>query len=75
MIKGFIFDLDGVLVDTVDYHYASWEKLARQLGFKLQPTIKEKLKGISRMDSLELVLNQYFNIPLLRIFMTQMWLF
>lgn len=58
MIKGFIFDLDGVLVDTVDYHYASWEKLAKQLGFKLQPTIKEKLKGISRMDSLELVLKQ-----------------
>jgi len=58
MIRGFIFDLDGVLVDTVDYHYASWERLSLQLGFKLDPKIKEKLKGISRMDSLNLVLQQ-----------------
>ena len=58
MVKGFIFDLDGVLVDTVEYHYASWEKLANKLGFKLNPSITEKLKGISRMDSLKLVLAQ-----------------
>jgi len=58
MIKGLIFDLDGVLVDTVDYHYASWVKLAKSLGFDLNISIKEKLKGISRMDSLKLVLQQ-----------------
>jgi len=58
MIKGFIFDLDGVLVDTVNYHFASWEKLAQQLDFTLDPSIKESLKGISRMESLKIVLSQ-----------------
>ena len=58
MIQGFIFDLDGVLVDTVEYHYASWQMLAKQLKFKLDDSIKESLKGISRMDSLKIVLKQ-----------------
>lgn len=58
MIKAFIFDLDGVIVDTVQYHYESWVKLASSLGYELNPVIQEKLKGISRMASLELVLAQ-----------------
>jgi beta-phosphoglucomutase len=58
MIKAFIFDLDGVIVDTVGYHYNSWVKLADSLGYKLDSKIKEKLKGISRMASLDLVLSQ-----------------
>jgi len=58
MIKGFIFDLDGVLVDTVDYHFASWKLLAKQLNFNLNNDIIEQLKGISRMDSLKIVLKQ-----------------
>jgi beta-phosphoglucomutase len=58
MIKAFIFDLDGVIVDTVMYHYNSWVKLADKLGFQLNDSITEKLKGISRMASLELVLEQ-----------------
>ncbi|MDA8692987.1 beta-phosphoglucomutase [Saprospiraceae bacterium] len=58
MIKAFIFDLDGVIVDTVGYHYDSWVKLADSLDFKLDSKIKESLKGISRMVSLDLVLAQ-----------------
>mgnify|MGYP000087988461 CR=1 FL=1 len=56
MIKAFIFDLDGVVVDTVGYHFDSWIKLAHSLGFKINDDIKEKLKGINRMTSLDIVL-------------------
>ncbi len=56
MKYGFIYDLDGVLVDTVDFHFDSWKKLANSLGFKIGDNIKESLKGISRMDSLDIVL-------------------
>lgn len=55
-IKGIIFDLDGVLVDTAKYHFRSWIKLSDELGFQLTPAIEERLKGISRMDSLNIVL-------------------
>ncbi len=55
-IKGIIFDLDGVLVDTAKYHFKSWIKLSAELGFELTPVVEEKLKGISRMDSLNIVL-------------------
>lgn len=56
-IKGFIFDLDGVIVDTARYHFMSWKKLAGTLGFDLDDKIEERLKGISRMHSLEIVLD------------------
>lgn len=56
MKHGFIFDLDGVLVDTVEYHFDSWVKLSHSLGFKIDESIKESLKGISRMASLDIVL-------------------
>lgn len=55
-IKACLFDLDGVLVDTAVYHYRAWKKLANQLGFDFTLAQNEKLKGVSRMDSLNLIL-------------------
>ncbi len=54
--KGFIFDLDGVIVDTAKYHYRAWKKLADQLGFKFTHKHNELLKGVSRKRSLEILL-------------------
>ena len=51
-----IFDLDGVIVDTARYHYLAWRRLARELGFDFSPQQNERLKGISRMRSLEILL-------------------
>ena len=51
-----IFDLDGVLVDTAKYHYRAWRRLARQLGFEFTEAENERLKGVSRMRSLEILL-------------------
>lgn len=55
-IKGCIFDLDGVIVDTAVYHYKAWKRLANQLNFDFTEEENEKLKGISRKDSLSLIL-------------------
>ncbi|QTH46302.1 beta-phosphoglucomutase [Cohnella sp. LGH] len=55
-IKGALFDLDGVLVDTAKYHYLAWKQLAEQLGFEFTEADNERLKGVSRMRSLEIVL-------------------
>lgn len=55
-LGGCIFDLDGVIVDTAKYHFLSWNKLARNLGFEITEEDNEQLKGISREDSLEIVL-------------------
>lgn len=52
-----IFDLDGVLVDTADYHYDTWKRVAKELGHSIGDTLVEQLKGISRMSSLDIVLN------------------
>ncbi len=57
MIKACIFDLDGVIVDTAHYHFLAWKRLAHELGFELTPADNEKLKGVSRMKSLEIVLD------------------
>lgn len=57
MIKGFIFDLDGVLVDTAKYHYMAWRRLAQSLGFDFTPEENERLKGVSRMQSLDILLS------------------
>lgn len=51
-----IFDLDGVLVDTAKYHYLAWRELAAKLGFAFSPQQNERLKGVSRMDSLNILL-------------------
>lgn len=55
-IKAFIFDLDGVIVDSAEYHYQAWGQLAMELGIPFDRTHNERLKGVSRMDSLELIL-------------------
>jgi beta-phosphoglucomutase len=55
-MKAAIFDLDGVLVDTAKYHYLAWKRLARELGFDFTETDNERLKGVSRMRSLEILL-------------------
>jgi beta-phosphoglucomutase len=56
IIKACIFDLDGVIVDTAVYHYRAWKRLANELGFDLTEEDNEKLKGVSRVRSLELIL-------------------
>jgi len=56
-IKGCIFDLDGVIVDTAKYHFVAWRKLANDLGFDFTEKENEKLKGVSRVDSLNLILS------------------
>lgn len=56
-IKACIFDLDGVIVDTAVYHYKAWRKLANQLGFDFTEEQNEELKGISRIESLKIILN------------------
>ena len=57
MIKAIIFDLDGVIVDTAHYHYLAWKRLAIELGFDLTLDQNELLKGVSRMRSLEIILD------------------
>lgn len=56
MIKACIFDLDGVLVDTAKYHFLAWKRMAKEIGFDLTESVNEKLKGVSRMRSLEIIL-------------------
>ncbi len=60
-IRACIFDLDGVIVDTAVYHYKAWKRLANELGFDFTEEDNEKLKGVSRMRSLDLVL-QWGNV-------------
>jgi beta-phosphoglucomutase len=55
-IDACLFDLDGVIVDTAKYHYLAWRQLANDLGFDLTMAQNELLKGISRMESLEIIL-------------------
>lgn len=55
-IKACLFDLDGVIVDTAKYHYLAWKRLASGLGFDFSEEDNERLKGISRMDSLNILL-------------------
>ena len=56
-IRACIFDLDGVIVDTAVYHYKAWRRLANQLGFDFTEAQNEELKGISRIESLKIILN------------------
>jgi beta-phosphoglucomutase len=55
-IKAFIFDLDGVITDTAEYHFLAWKALAEDLGITFTREDNEELKGVSRMDSLEKIL-------------------
>ncbi len=54
--KGFIFDLDGVIVDTAKYHFLAWKKLANEIGIDFSIEQNEQLKGVSRVKSLEKIL-------------------
>jgi beta-phosphoglucomutase len=51
-----IFDLDGVIVDTAKYHYIAWKRLAAEFGYDLTESQNEHLKGVSRVQSLNLIL-------------------
>lgn len=55
-IKACIFDLDGVIVDTAKYHFIAWRELAHELGFNFTEKDNERLKGVSRMRSLDILL-------------------
>lgn len=56
MHKGLLFDLDGVIVDTAKYHYLAWKEIAGELGINFTEQDNERLKGVSRMRSFEIVL-------------------
>ncbi|MEG0286515.1 MULTISPECIES: beta-phosphoglucomutase [Vagococcus] len=56
MFKGVLFDLDGVITDTAEYHFLAWKKLADDLDITIDREFNEKLKGVSREDSLTLIL-------------------
>lgn len=55
--KAFIFDLDGVIVDTAKYHFLAWKKIANQLNINFTPEHNELLKGVSRVRSLDIILD------------------
>jgi beta-phosphoglucomutase len=56
MLKTYIFDLDGVIVNTAKYHYLAWKDLAERLGIAFTESDNERLKGVSRVRSLEIIL-------------------
>lgn len=56
MFQGVLFDLDGVITDTAEYHYRAWKSLAQELGIDIDREFNEQLKGVSREDSLDLIL-------------------
>lgn len=56
-VPAFLFDLDGVLVDTAHYHYVAWNRLAKELGFSFNVQDNERLKGVSRMQALDILLS------------------
>jgi len=54
-VHGFIFDLDGVLTDTAEFHYRAWQRLADEAGLPFDRAANEKLRGVSRRESLMLI--------------------
>lgn len=56
MFEAVLFDLDGVLADTAEYHYEAWKKLGEELNIQINKEFNEQLKGVSREDSLQLIL-------------------
>ena len=57
MVKGVIFDLDGVLLFTDKYHYLAWKALADKLNIPFDEKVNNRLRGVSRMDSLNIILS------------------
>ena len=64
MLKAIIFDLDGVICSTDEYHYLAWKKMADSLGIPFDREINNRLRGVSRMDSLNIILEKYTGEPL-----------
>lgn len=58
-IKAVIFDLDGVLVFTDEYHYRAWKRMADEIGVYFDRSINDRLRGVSRMASLEIILERF----------------
>lgn len=58
MLKGIVFDLDGVLVSTDEFHYKAWKKIADENGLRFSREMNNKLRGVSRMASLEIILKE-----------------
>lgn len=56
MLDGLLFDLDGVITDTAEFHFLAWKELANELGIDINRKFNEKLKGVSRLESLDLIL-------------------
>ena len=57
--KAIIFDLDGVICHTDKYHYMAWRQIADELGIYFDQEINHRLRGVSRMESFEIILEQY----------------
>lgn len=57
-MKAFIFDLDGVIVSTDGFHYQAWKKMADDEGIYFDEKINDRLRGVSRMQSLEIILER-----------------
>lgn len=62
--RAIIFDLDGVICHTDNYHYQAWKRLADKLGIYFDERINHRLRGVSRMDSLDILLERYEGEPL-----------
>ena len=58
MIKGILFDLDGVLLSTEQFHFQAWKALADRLGIPFDQAQGDRCRGVSRMDSLDIVLER-----------------
>ena len=56
IVKAFIFDLDGVIVFTDKFHYQAWKKMADAMGIYFDEVINNRLRGVSRAESLEIIL-------------------
>ena len=65
-MKAFVFDLDGVLVFTDRFHYQAWKKMADRIGVYFDETINNRLRGVSRAESLEIILERWEGEPLSR---------
>ena len=58
-MKAIIFDLDGVICHTDEYHYLAWKAMADSMSIPFDREINNRLRGVSRMESLEIILEQY----------------
>lgn len=63
-MKGIIFDLDGVIVFTDRFHYLAWRAIADEMNIPFDETVNNRLRGVSRMESLEIILEKYTGSPL-----------